>query len=489
MIKTSDALAVLKSDYAPAPFPWFGGKRKVAGEVWRRFGNVRNYVEPFFGSGAVLLQRPEGFSGNETINDLDGYVANFWRAIKHDPEDVAEYAHNPVNENDLHARHIWLLQQQETLQASLDGDPFFYDAQIAGYWVWGICCWIGSGFCSGKGPWWVNENRQLVHLGDSGRGVNRQLVHLGNNGQGVNRKRVHLGDSGQGVNRKRVHLGDSGQGVNRKIDLISWFQSLADRLARVRVCSGDWSRVCSPSVTFKHGLTGVFLDPPYADTAKRQSNLYRKDSESVAHAVRKWAIENGENIKLRIALCGYDGEHEMPRSWRVCAWSAGKGYGAQAKQRTGNGNRERIWFSPSCEMPSEEILLDRGSDIENIGSEPKLRSPQVDTEELKNKVAQFAHKKGEPVVSKEDVLKNLEGTLSKQILASLTLQEALEVFTAILEMDEVQALSRADKYITIGELTRQPRKPRVDKGVARGPRDAVGDEDESEDRNESENAA
>jgi len=65
-----------------APFPWFGGKRRVAPEVWRRFGDVRNYVEPFFGSGATLLQRPEPFDGNETINDLDGFVANFWRAVR-----------------------------------------------------------------------------------------------------------------------------------------------------------------------------------------------------------------------------------------------------------------------------------------------------------------------------------------------------------------------------------------------------------------------
>ena len=36
-----------------APFPWFGGKRRVAPEVWERFGDVPNYVEPFFGSGAT----------------------------------------------------------------------------------------------------------------------------------------------------------------------------------------------------------------------------------------------------------------------------------------------------------------------------------------------------------------------------------------------------------------------------------------------------
>jgi hypothetical protein len=26
-----------------APFPWFGGKRKVAKEVWSRFGSLDNF--------------------------------------------------------------------------------------------------------------------------------------------------------------------------------------------------------------------------------------------------------------------------------------------------------------------------------------------------------------------------------------------------------------------------------------------------------------
>jgi hypothetical protein len=64
-----------------APFPWFGGKATVSEVVWSRFGNVPNYVEPFFGSGAVLLGRPHD-PKTETINDLDGLVANFWRAIE-----------------------------------------------------------------------------------------------------------------------------------------------------------------------------------------------------------------------------------------------------------------------------------------------------------------------------------------------------------------------------------------------------------------------
>ena len=65
------------------PFPWFGGKSKVSHIVWERFGDVPNYVEPFAGSLAVLLGRPHP-PKVETVNDLDGMVANFWRALAAD---------------------------------------------------------------------------------------------------------------------------------------------------------------------------------------------------------------------------------------------------------------------------------------------------------------------------------------------------------------------------------------------------------------------
>ena len=323
-----------------APFPWFGGKRKVAPLVWSRFGNVRNYVEPFFGSGAVLLNRPVPFDGVETINDADGLLANFWRAVKADPMSVADYADWPVNENDLHARHAWLVGQKNSLQAHMEGDPDFFDIKIAGWWVWGLACWIGSGFCSGHGPW------QVVEVDGA-----RQLVHLGNAGQGVNRKRVHLGNAGRGVNRKRDDHRDC---------LVSYMTALSDRLRHVRVCCGDWSRVMGETPTEVFAPAAVFLDPPYADTAKRSSNLYRVDCESVAHAVREWAIANGNNPNLRICLAGYDGEHAMPSGWECVGGKAGggHGYGGQSKDGYANENRERLWFSPHCERPERLMLFE-----------------------------------------------------------------------------------------------------------------------------------
>ena len=334
MIQASQDIAL------KAPFPWFGGKSRVAHLVWERFGDVPNYVEPFFGSGAVLLGRPTA-PRIETVNDLDGFVANAWRAIASDPEQTARWADWPSNENDLHARHVWLKDRREELSMRLEGDPDYCDFKIAGWWLWGMSQWIGGGFCgdSGGGPWAV---------------VDGKLIHLGDAGQGVSRKLIHLGDAGRGVSRGLIHLGNAGRGVSKNsCSLLEWFSDLQNRLRRVRVSCGDWSRVCGGSVTFKHGVTGVFLDPPYSDDAARTMGLYAKDCGSVAHEVRRWCIENQDNPLLRIALCGYEGEHDLP-GWTEVAWKANGGYGNRSYGvGRENSTRERIWFSPHCLNPSK----------------------------------------------------------------------------------------------------------------------------------------
>ena len=337
-----------------APFPYFGGKSKVAGEVWARFGDVPNYVEPFAGSTAVLLKRPDRhqwWERTETINDADGMVANFWRAVKHDPEAVAHFADWPVNENDLHARHGWLVGQRERITAMLEGDAEWYDAKVAGWWLWGICLWIGSGWCSGEGPW-VQVDGKLVHLGDDGRGINRKLVHLGNDGMGINRQLVHLGNDGRGINRQLVHLGNDGRGLAETWSdhLGGMMADLADRYRRVRVCCGDWTRPLTPSMT-RLGTTGVFLDPPYGKGALDYAAGGNQGTETWGRA-REWAIEHGDDPSYRIAICGYQGHHEMPWNWREFAWRAQGGYGGGlGNEAEENRHRERIWFSPHCIHP------------------------------------------------------------------------------------------------------------------------------------------
>lgn len=109
---------------------------------------------------------------------------------------------------------------------------------------------------------------------------------------------------------------------------------------------GDWTRVLGPSVTEKHGVTGILLDPPYSSD---EHDVEYAVADDVAPAVREWAVVNGDNSALRIALCGYEGEYEMPSSWDCLAWKSSGGYGSQGAGRgRDNAGRERIWFSPHC---------------------------------------------------------------------------------------------------------------------------------------------
>lgn len=64
-----------------SPYPYFGGKSRVADEVWQRLGKTATCVEPFWGSGAVYLACPwwDEFS-SIVVNDLSHYISNFWRA-------------------------------------------------------------------------------------------------------------------------------------------------------------------------------------------------------------------------------------------------------------------------------------------------------------------------------------------------------------------------------------------------------------------------
>lgn len=328
-----------------APFPYFGGKSLACETVWAALGDPENYVEPFAGSAAMLLGRPN-VGKVETINDADGFVANFWRAVSLDAAEVARHVDWPTNEADLIARHSWLVRNAPSLLQRLEADPDYYDAKVAGWWCWGACNWIGSGWCSGTGPW-QHDGEKLVDA--------RQLPHLGNAGRGVNRQLPHLGDAGQGVNRKLPHL-SAGQG--RSAYIHEWFGVLMDRMRGVRVAVGDWQRVVTDSVTVRHGLTGVFLDPPYTKGA--MDYAAGGVGGALANKVREWCAKNGHDKRLRIVLCGHAGEHDelLQAGWHTRAWKARKGY-AITEDAVNNSASETLWCSPHCvpEKQKQEALF------------------------------------------------------------------------------------------------------------------------------------
>lgn len=387
------------------------------------------------------------------------YVANFWRATQADPEAVVDHADGPVNEADLHARHRWLVLSDDakTFRQLMRTDPGYFDARIAGWWCWGLCCWIGSGWCASREELERKEGSTPALAGSSGRGQGVVLngrgnaageprcvqrgpdqrkpridggegqyghgIHAGGRVPGLKEKRPQQCGNGQssgihantevliqampdmsgrgihssGIERKiqgrnsatweqvpyvdrgngrgvnqdisdtnRPQLADAysrGRGVNgnddagtcaqRRAWLLDWFNRLRDRLRTVRVCCGDWLRVCdSDSVTTRLGLTGIFFDPPYGAKAGRNMKLYSQDSGTVADDVRAYCLERGQLPGMRIALCGYAGEgHEVLEAagWECVAWQSHGGYGNRSAKGKANAKKERMWFSPHCE--------------------------------------------------------------------------------------------------------------------------------------------
>lgn len=288
-----------------SPYQWFGGKAKVADVIWRGLGKIDNYIEPFCGSLAVLLAN-KNIPKIETVNDINAGLTNFWRAVSGNPEEVAKYATYPINQIDLHARHRWLIKElNEEFVGKLDADPHFYDAKIAGWWIWGIGASIGNNFLQDKGL------KALPCLSFAGGGIH---------------------------------------GLSK--DILSWFKELQNRTKRTRICCTDWKKILTPSITYnnnglgKNEITGVFLDPPYSHS--NRDKVYLND-EDIYTEVCNWAVENANQSNLRIVVCGYEGDFDFPSDWQTYSW---KTQGGMSNMGNDNGRqnsfKERIYFSPQC---------------------------------------------------------------------------------------------------------------------------------------------
>jgi hypothetical protein len=313
-----------------APFRWFGGKRNVVSDVWQRFGSVKQYIEPFCGSAAVLLAANEP-APLEVVGDLNGFVANFWRCAKMQPAKTAEWADYPVSHIDLGARHRWLMEQRDRLGAELHDPNWPGDPQVAGWWLWGQCASIGLKYCDWFG--------QIPHAATAERVIQAsgQIPHVGHAGQGIQAigRIPSISHAGPKVPAHILTTGGQAAWVA--------LHKLATRLDRVRVIHGEWDRCLHHS--YGKEQTAVFLDPPYVGFEA----LYG-DKRPVALDVCEWAREHAH---LRIALCGHVGDYDLP-GWEQFLWSRDSNtYGSDKTK-----DAECIWFSPACLPPTRQGVLD-----------------------------------------------------------------------------------------------------------------------------------
>jgi len=382
-----------------APFPYFGGKATVADVVWQALGQPKHYIEPFAGSCAVLLNRPDYNPSKhmETICDKDGYVANVWRSLQMEPDAVAKVCDWPVNHADLNARRWYLLKNAELLQ-NLCGDPEWHDVKMAGYWIWAASCWIGSGLTrplaipditNAKGvhkTGFYDANRYPDRTANSQAGINSQIpgrrpqisndnsinsqIPLLNHETGVCRRPCFGASGAHGVHK--ITLVDDTEPLLDVRDpytpgLYQWFRQLSERLRRVRVVCGDWSRVCGGDWQDDRGTCAMFFDPPYSSEAGRDPSIYHEESLTAANEVREWCRARGDRKTYRLVLAGYYEEHESLKDdgWTVHRWSAHGGFANKAKDKTKckgeeNRHKEALFFSPHCHSSGLQRFMDLG---------------------------------------------------------------------------------------------------------------------------------
>lgn len=102
------------------PVAYYGAKTSLAPTIVSMFPEHRRYVEPFAGSLAVLLAKPQ--APLEVVNDLDHNLMTFWKVLRDRPEELARVCmltphsrvernlakHIPADASDLErARLVW----------------------------------------------------------------------------------------------------------------------------------------------------------------------------------------------------------------------------------------------------------------------------------------------------------------------------------------------------------------------------------------------
>lgn len=292
-----------------APFPYFGGKSKAVPLVWERFGKVDHYIEPFCGSMAMLLGCPDDIRAKrETVNDADCWLINAWRALKYDPEGVADALNEPLFELNVHAYARQCRDDREAYRERFRDETEYHDVVRAARWLSGMSASIGDAFA---------ECKKALLRGGGACGVHK-LVWRG-----------------------------------KHADCLA---VIRDRLRNVQIASGDWSRVLGSVHLFQNTkCTAVFLDPPYISG---KTSDYAGGDESCVPDVIAWCREYGDDPRLRICLAGHDGDYAL-EGWQFVQWSRHGGYantGGESEARSLK-EREGLWFSPHCLEPAQQTLF------------------------------------------------------------------------------------------------------------------------------------
>lgn len=119
-----------------------GSKFQAVTWIVGQFPVHTHYLEPFFGSGTVLLNKP--MASHEVVNDLDNNVVNFFRVMRDDGKRLAA----------LVEMTPWARAEYELCKSELSDDPLEQARRFV------VQCWQGHGSSAGgRGAGWKNGGK------------------------------------------------------------------------------------------------------------------------------------------------------------------------------------------------------------------------------------------------------------------------------------------------------------------------------------------
>lgn len=147
-----------------------GSKWSLASWIISFFPEHHSYLEPFFGSGAVLFNKPR--SNIETVNDMDGNVVNLFEWIKRDPERLAHEIYYTPYARQVY-EDVFAFEPEDSLERAVN----FY-----------ICLNMGHGFrTNGEKVGWKNDvqGRERAYASQDWRNLPDKILQAAERLRGV----------------------------------------------------------------------------------------------------------------------------------------------------------------------------------------------------------------------------------------------------------------------------------------------------------------
>lgn len=266
---------------ASNPLKYHGGKQAIACHILPHFPPHRVYCEPFAGGLGLLLAR-SGEGVCEVVNDIDGELANFWRALS------SEFMFGKF------------LRAVSMIPVSQEHWEIAYNA---------------------------------VTQGEFGDSVARAVSYF----VCIRQSLAGRGDTFTPVSTTRLRRGMCEQ-VAGWLSAVEGLPEAHERLKHVLVLRQDFAEVFKK---FKSADCFLYCDPPYLGSTRKASKVYRCEMQEADH-VRLLAAAKATQAKVMIS--GYpSGLYDIALSgWRTVDIAVKNHAAGGAEKRT---MTERLWMN------------------------------------------------------------------------------------------------------------------------------------------------